>query len=138
MLGLIANKVAIVPIFDADTTASGLLVVPEVAKKRCKQGIVKYLGPEVEDVKPGDYVTFGGYDGQILEIEDEGLLLIIPEDRITAIIKPPTTEVYGLYFVDADGKYWPANYEQAVTLIRDAFFNEEWNNQFRGRKREDE
>src|SRR5690606_32253516 len=44
--------------------------------ERCDQGIVKYIGPKVKTVKPGDYVFFSGYTGTLVRIESECKLII--------------------------------------------------------------
>lgn len=85
MFKLVRNQVGIEPIFDPDKSSGGLYI-PDTAKTRCKQGIVKALGPDVKDIKIGDYCLFSGYDGTIVAFEnDEGLnelILIIPEDAV--------------------------------------------------------
>lgn len=95
------NKIAAVPIFDSDRTESGRLFIPDQAKERCDQGIVKYCGPDVKWLKVGDYITFGGYTGTLMKLEDEGLLIIMPEDFVVAVIEGDDVsqnEVEGLYF----------------------------------------
>jgi co-chaperonin GroES (HSP10) len=121
MLNILEDRVAIVPVFDADKIGS--LYVPEQAKSRCKQGLVKYVGPDVRDVKPGDYVFFPGYTGTVFNLEDEGLLIIMKEKSIVALIDNnewKSTDVSGLYFRDRHGEYWTASYEQAMVMISKA------------------
>jgi len=102
--------------FDPDMY--GHIIVPEMAKERCDQGIVKYHGPDVKTVKIGDHVIFSGYTGSTVEIEGEGSLLIfLPEDACEAVLEEPNTDVPGLYFKAIDGTYFTATYEQALTLI---------------------
>jgi co-chaperonin GroES (HSP10) len=115
------NKVAITPIFDRDVTESGRLYIPDIAKERCDQGVVKYIGDGVKEVKVGDYVIFSGYDGTLLNIEGEGRLIIMPESHIQGVL-PEVENIYvpGLYFKTADG-YEVANYEQAMEFISAAF-----------------
>lgn len=118
MLGLLGKKIAVQPLSDPDTTASGLLYIPETAKEREDQGIVKYIGPEVETVKPGDYVLFSGYTGTQLLVENE-MVIIMPEDAVQAIVidpELPNTVIPGLFFAGKEG-YFPANYEQIFYLI---------------------
>ena len=76
------DKVGIEPIFDSDTSPGGI-IIPEMSKGRCAQGIVKAIGPDVENVSIGDYVLFSGYDGQLLAYGDE-IMIILPEDYIAA------------------------------------------------------
>ena len=115
MIGLIRNKVAVEPIHDPDKIGS--IYVPDQAKERCDQGIVKYIGPEVTSVGVGDYVLFSGYTGQTIKLEDEGILIIMPEDFIVLKIEPPDTSIRGIYFKDEHGVFFPATYEQVFYLI---------------------
>lgn len=126
MIQLIKNKIAVTPIFDPDMSPSGLLYIPDIAKERCDQGIVKYLGPECVDAKVGDYVLFSGYTGTLLQLEGEGLLIIFPEDFVVARVHTPVTDIPGLYFQDYDGNYFTATYEQAMGLIAKAFEEADW------------
>jgi len=127
MLGLLENKVAIVPIFDPDKSPGGIWI-PEQAKERCDQGIVKYLGPDCSIVKPGDYVIFSGYTGQTVRVDDE-LLIFTHEDAIVAVIEGDDlndTEVSGLYFKGKDGVYFTATVEYALDLIAKSMINAPW------------
>lgn len=119
MLILQPDKVAVVPLFDPDTY--GHIIIPDAAKERCDQGIVKYIGAKVETVKIGDHVIFSGYTGSTVEVEGEGSLLIfLPEDACEAVLEEPNTDVPGLYFKDIEGTYFTATYEQALVLIAKA------------------
>lgn len=122
MLKLPRDKVAIDPIFDPDKSPSGLLHIPEQAKERCDQGIVRYIGPDVKEVKIGDYVLFSGYSGTLMNLEGEGLLIIMNEPFIVATIdEQRDPDIPGLYFKGTDGTYFNATYEQALQLIARAF-----------------
>lgn len=128
------SKVAVIPIFDRDTTPSGRIIIPEIARERCDQGIVKYCGPNVKWLKPGDYVLFSGYTGQAIHDEHEGTLLIFREEFAAAIIvdeRVDNTEVPGLFFKDKDGVHFPANYEQAMSLIAKAIEEAPWRATFK-------
>lgn len=84
-LKLLGNDIAVVPIEDPDRTESGLYV-PEQAKQRPDNGIVKYLGPEAgKEVSRGDHVIFGGYTGNRLAVDDEGVLILMRETDVVAI-----------------------------------------------------
>lgn len=126
MLSLQTNRVAVIPMFDPDKYGS--IWVPEQAKERVDQGIVKYIGPKVELVKVGDHVIFSGYTGTLFELPDEGsLLIILPEDFITARFDDHSPfDVGGLYFKDTEGNYFTATYEQAMVLIAKSM-NEQFN-----------
>lgn len=92
------------------------LEVPDIAKERCDQGIVKYVAPGVKEIKVGDHVLFGGYTGSTVALEGEGVLIILRETFVTAVIHGPDTTVPGLFFMDADGPF-PATYESAMQLL---------------------
>lgn len=125
MVELVGNNVALTPIFDPDVSPGGLYI-PEIAKERCDQGIVKYIGPKVKWIKPNDYCLFSGYSGTYLDVQDEGRLIIMPENFLICKILPEPTEIPGVYFRGTDGRYFPATYEMAVELIAQAFHEAEW------------
>lgn len=144
MIKPIQDKVYIAPISDADTSAGGI-VIPDQAKERIDQGIVKYVGPDVQDIKPGDYVIFPNYSGTLIYIEDEeDLLIIMREDDITAtLVEPINISIPGLYtktlerVEDSKGmrvvidRYFPVDYTTAIRYITDAIKNAEWHKNMR-------
>lgn len=120
MLKLPKHKIACVPLFDADRI--GHIWIPDSAKERCDQGLVKYIGDECElGLHVGDHILFSGYVGTMLEIEGEGKLIIMHEDFITAVIKEDSWLVPGLYFKSDDGSYFEANYEIAMLMCGKAY-----------------
>jgi co-chaperonin GroES (HSP10) len=129
VIRLTEDKIACEPIFDSDISKSGLIHIPEVAQERCDQGIIKYVGPDVEDLQVGDYVLFSGYSGTLVELEDEGLLIILPEEFVTCILHPPGTDVAGLYFRDKEGNHFTATYEMCTRFMADAIRNTSWHRQ---------
>lgn len=130
MIKPIGSNIAVEPRFDSDKTPGGLYI-PEMAQERCDQGIVKYVGPDVVDIKVGDYVLFSGYTGTTVRLEDEGIIIILREDFVTCIIEPPDTEIAGLYFRSKEGEYFQATYEMAMRIIMDAFSNPEFDAKFK-------
>lgn len=120
MLSLIDDKVCIVPIFDPETTPGGI-IIPEMAKERCDQGIVKYIGPKCKSVKIGDYVFFSGYSGTLMKIEGEGLFIIMKEDGVLAKYELDVrVSIPGLYFRFDHDEYQMATIESALPLIAQA------------------
>ena len=100
MLKVKRTDVAVIPIFDPQKTSGGLWI-PETAKERSDQGIVKYIGDEAAkeiDVSYGDHVMYAAYDGTLTRIDGEGILIILPASKIVAIIHPPDTRIDGVYF----------------------------------------
>lgn len=127
MYGMLENKVMIIPIFDPDVSPGGI-IIPEVAKERCDQGVVKTVGAGCNLVKPGDYVIFPGYTGQTVRIDNE-VVIIMREDAISAVIDGEDvqeTDVPGLYFKGKDGVYFQANVEFALDLVAKALQDAPW------------
>jgi co-chaperonin GroES (HSP10) len=119
MLDLQGNKVAITPIVDPDVSEGGI-IIPEIAKERADQGIVKYVGPNVRYLKPGDYVLFSGYAGVKIWLEGEGAFIICFETEIQAILYDEPTTLTNVYFRAPDGTYFQATYEMVhEVLVRD-------------------
>jgi len=106
----IKDRVAISPIYDSDVSASGNIIIPNEAKERCDQGIVKYIGPDVsENIAIGDHVSFSGYTGTTVRIgsghgdyENDEILIIVPEPFIVMKILGVVTSLPGLYFKSGD------------------------------------
>jgi len=130
VLQLSKKNVAAVPLYDSLQTAGGLWI-PESARERCDQGIVKYIGADVKEISEGDHILFSAYSGTFLELEGEGILIILPERFIVARIaydgpEVANIDISGLYFRDVDGKYWPATYEFASRLIAKSLEESTW------------
>lgn len=121
MISLPKNKVAVLYVGDPEKTKSGLFI-PDVAKERADQGVVKYVGPDVKWVQPGDYVVFSGWTGTVIHMEGEGGMIVLPEDQIELKVHPDATEIAGLYHLSRDGGFFPATYESAVSLIREQYW----------------
>lgn len=111
------KMLAVEPLYDKDTSPSGLIVIPDSAKERCDQGLVKYIGADCRNAFIGAHVIFSAYAGQTLQIEGEGTLIFLQEYEIAAIIETQPLEVKGLYFMDENGEPFQATYEQAMYLI---------------------
>jgi len=135
MIALTGDRLAVTPIFDSTLVgeeyalrpgsrvrlADGEVVevgtpvglhIPSDARDRCDQGIVKYIGPQVKDVKIGDYIIFSGYVGTLVTIDNERLI-ILPEEFAQAVLGIPATDIAGLFFRDAP---WHRNL--VVTSLR--------------------
>ena len=81
---MVRDKLAVIPIKDPDMVGS--LYIPEKAKQRPDQGIVKYRGPKCEHIRVGHHVVFSAYTGTKLSVEDEGVLYIMREPDIIALM----------------------------------------------------
>lgn len=108
------NNVICEPLYPPEY--SGSLYIPEQNRHRVNQGIVKYVGKDVRYVSIGDHILFSGYTGTLIYVEGEGRLIVLPEEFINCIIHDDPVTVSGLYFVDKDGQYFPATFEQAIYL----------------------
>jgi len=81
-------RVVILPIEGESQTPGGILL-PETAKEKPQQGIVKAVGNEDEmmtDLKIGDRVLFPKYTGTEIKFEGETYLLM-DEESVLARIK---------------------------------------------------
>lgn len=130
MLILKKHNIAVVPVGDPDKSEGGLWI-PEIAKKRANQGVVKYVGSAVKDISVGDYVLFSGYTGTTVRLSGgEGIVIILHEDFVNAKIGlSENIIVPGLFFRSFHPKpsylnpnlgeyeYFNATYESAVPLI---------------------
>ena len=76
-LEMLGRKIAVIPI--EDPSKVGSLYVPDQAKQRVDQGIVKYRGPRCKVIRVGMHVVFSGYTGTKISVEDEGTLYIMHE-----------------------------------------------------------
>ena len=76
-LVMVRDKLAVIPLKDPDMIGS--LYIPEKAKQRTDQGIVKYRGPDCKHIRVGHHVVFANYTGTKVSVEDEGVLYIMRE-----------------------------------------------------------
>lgn len=107
MIKLPRGKIACVPVFDSsDSGYEGMegkkIILLDQYKERVDQGIVKYVGADVTEerygFKVGDLVIFSGYTGTLVNIEGEGLFIIMPAKFVSCKIETEPTEVNGLFF----------------------------------------
>ena len=136
MIRLPRGKIACVPIFDSNDTGikghdGSSIVLLDKYRERVDQGIVKYVGDGVTierfGFNIGDLVIFSGYTGELVNIEGDGLFIILPARFVTATVQTQPTEVSGLFFQDAlTGEYFPATYEAAVPLLAKALEEAPW------------
>ena len=122
MLIPLLDNVLVAGIRDPDTWyGSSVIVRPESTKDRMDQGIVKAVGPGVQDIRVGDYVLFNPYSGVLINDADEGRdLVMLREVGCVALITNPTTLVDGL-FVQTENGYEAATAEAAILIIRHAY-----------------
>ncbi len=79
---MLDDRVAIMPVDDPNQY--GLIIIPDIAKKRPDQGIIYATGPSVKELQVGDHVLFSSYSGTKLALVDVGTLIIMPESEVVA------------------------------------------------------
>jgi co-chaperonin GroES (HSP10) len=135
MLRLPRGKIAAVPIFDsADTGIKGYgdsnIILLDKYRERVDQGIVKYVGDGVTverfGFNIGDHIIFSGYTGELVNIEGDGLFILLPARFVVATIRTEPTQIPGLFFQEANGDFFPATYEAAMPLMAKAIEESEW------------
>lgn len=89
-LSLLENKIAVIPLDEPDRIGS--IWVPDQAKQRIDQGVVRHKGPDVKDLFLGDHVLFGGYTGTKISVEGEGVFIVMREDDVVARIDDEDSE----------------------------------------------
>ena len=65
--------------------AIGHIIIPAKYRSMSQIGIVKAVGPEVEDIVPGDKVLFGRYAGTAIQVEGEECVLLWARDVMGVI-----------------------------------------------------
>lgn len=136
MLRLPRGKIACVPVFDSNDTGiqghdGSNIVLLDQYRERVDQGVVKYVGAGVTQERfgfnIGDLVIFSGYTGELVNIEGDGLFIILPARFVTCTVQTEPTEVPGLFFQDAlTGEYFLATYEAAIPLVAKALEEAPW------------
>lgn len=127
MITVPTTKIACRPLDDPDKSPGGLWI-PEIAKERSDQGIVKYVGSACSGhIKPGDIALFSGYSGDVIYLEGEGRLIIMEERSVVAIIQPPDEiDLPGVYFKGKDGEYFTASYEMMIEFMAEGVRDSKW------------
>lgn len=65
-------------------TASGI-IIPDNAKEKPLEGIVKAIGSEVKDVSVNDKIVFGKYSGTEVKLDGKEYLILKLEDVLGVI-----------------------------------------------------
>jgi len=81
---MLADRIAVAPLEDPEKIGS--IIIPDIAKQRIDQGIIIYKGPEVRELKIGMHVLFSGYAGTKISVFGEGIIIIMPEDAVAAVV----------------------------------------------------
>jgi chaperonin GroES len=67
-----------------EKTASGI-IIPDSAKESQNRGKVLAIGKDVEDVKVGDTVLYGKYNGTEIKENDKEYMIINSEDLLAIV-----------------------------------------------------
>ena len=70
---------------EAVDEAIGHIIIPAKYRSMSQIGIVKAVGPEVEDIVPGDKVLFGRYAGTAIQVEGKECVLLWARDVMGVI-----------------------------------------------------
>jgi chaperonin GroES len=79
------KRVLIERVEEEKTTASGI-IIPDSAKDKPSQGVVKEIGTKVKHLSKKDKVLFGQYAGTEVTINDKKYL-IMNEDEVLGVFK---------------------------------------------------
>lgn len=86
----LADRVLVVPAEAEEKTASGI-IIPDTAKEKPLQGVVKATGEGTKDekmlLKEGDRVLYGKYAGTELELEGTKYIMMRQSDVLAVIEK---------------------------------------------------
>ena len=70
---------------EEDTKTASGIIIPDNAKEKPLEGIVKAIGSEVKEVKVNDKVVFGKYSGTEVKLDGKQYLILKLEDVLGVI-----------------------------------------------------
>ncbi|QOQ97326.1 co-chaperone GroES [Helicobacter winghamensis] len=80
----LGERVLVERLEENTTTASGI-IIPDNAKEKPLEGIVKAIGSEVKEVSVNDKVVFGKYSGAEVKLDGKEYLILKLEDILGVI-----------------------------------------------------
>ncbi|TLD85151.1 co-chaperone GroES [Helicobacter sp. MIT 11-5569] len=80
----LGERVLVERLEENTTTASGI-IIPDNAKEKPLEGIVKAVGSEVKDVNVNDKIVFGKYSGTEVKLDGKEYLILKLEDVLGVI-----------------------------------------------------
>ncbi|EEO26051.1 co-chaperone GroES [Helicobacter winghamensis] len=80
----LGERVLVERLEENTTTASGI-IIPDNAKEKPLEGIVKAIGTEVKEVSVNDKVVFGKYSGTEVKLDSKEYLILKLEDVLGVI-----------------------------------------------------
>lgn len=118
MIKVSNRRIVFTPIFESKMSGSGLLHIPETAQSRCINGIVKYVGDKVRDLKVGDHIFFGAYSGTFINTVDEGMVGILDERFVYGVVSgAEKIQLRHIYLRDKNGEYFNVSYEDLFNIV---------------------
>jgi chaperonin GroES len=90
----VGNRLLVERVAEEETTASGLLVLPENSRERPMEGLVVAVGlgarkrngeRQPMDVQVGDRILFGKYSGTDIKIDNRTLLILVEEEVLVKL-----------------------------------------------------
>jgi chaperonin GroES len=90
MIEPVGRRVLVQRLEEEEETKTGGIIVPDTAKEKPQQGIVKNVAKVSKDddplpVKKGDKILFGKYGGTEVEFEGEEYLILSEDDILAKI-----------------------------------------------------
>jgi len=125
MLYMLDDRVAVIPVEEPDMIGS--LWIPDQAKRRSDQGIIKYRGDNVKELRVGDHVLFSQYTGTRITYQDEGHLIIMRDSDVLALIGEPgeilfaRAQVVKMFGSAVDHVLNQSSKEQTIERLAEAF-----------------
>ncbi|WP_299546631.1 co-chaperone GroES [uncultured Helicobacter sp.] len=80
----LGERVLVERLEENTTTASGI-IIPDNAKEKPLEGIVKAIGSEVKEVSVNDKIVFGKYSGTEVKLDGKEYLILKLEDVLGVI-----------------------------------------------------
>ena len=80
----LGERVLVERLEENTTTASGI-IIPDNAKEKPLEGIVKAIGSEVKEVQVGNKVVFGKYSGTEVKLDGKEYLILKLEDILGVV-----------------------------------------------------
>lgn len=80
----LGERVLVERLEENTTTASGI-IIPDNAKEKPLEGIVKAVGLEVKEINVNDKIVFGKYSGTEVKLDGKEYLILKLEDVLGVI-----------------------------------------------------
>lgn len=74
------NDLVLVRRYEQDNSKAGSFIIPEKFRQQSNKGVVVASSPLVSYVEPGDLVTFGVYNSELMLVDGVEMLLIREND----------------------------------------------------------